>query len=103
MVKRIGKSARRVGYNLERDTVNFLRDKGIFAIRINSMAQRGIFRPVDVVAAPRDTGPEFIQCKRRRKYLHKEETERLKLVCTQFGAKPILCFRDRGLVFEPIK
>jgi len=98
-----GRSARRVGYSLERDCVNFLRDKGIFAIRINSRAQKGILRPVDVVAAPRDGKPEFIQCKRRKKYLGAEEIQRLKLVCTQFGAIPILCYRDQGLKFEQIR
>jgi len=98
-----GKSARRVGYSLERDCVNFLRDKGIFAIRIASRAQTGNLRPIDVVACPRDSKPEFIQCKRRKKYLGAEEIQRLKLVCTQFGAIPILCYREKGLVFEPIQ
>jgi len=97
-----GKSARRIGYSLERDCVNYLRDKGIFAIRITSRAQKGIFRPIDVVAAPRDSKPEFIQCKRRKKYLGADEIQRLKLVCTQFGAVPILCYREKGLVFETI-
>jgi len=100
---RRGKSARRVGYSLERDCVNFLRDKGIFAVRITSRAQKGILRSVDVVASPRDSAPEFIQCKRRKKYLGAEEIQRLKLVCTQFGAVPILCYRDQGLKFEEIR
>jgi len=99
MVRRIGRSARRVGYNLERDTVLFLREQGIFAIRIPSMAQRGVLRSVDVVYCK---APVFVQCKRRKKYLHAEEIERIKLVATQFNAKAELVYRDKGLKFETI-
>ena len=95
-----GKSARRVGYSLERDCVNFLREKGIFAIRIASRAQTGNLRPIDVVACPRDSKPEFIQAKRRLKYLKAEEILRLKMVCTQFGAVPVVCWRDNGIHFK---
>jgi len=98
-----GKSARRVGYSLERGCVNYLRDKGIFAIRLNSMAQKGNLRPIDVVACPRDSRPEFIQAKRRLKYLKKEEILRLKMVCTQFGAVPVVCWRDNGLHFKVLE
>ena len=94
------RSARAKGYTLERDCVNYLREKNVFAIRINSRAQRGPLRPVDVVAC---TNPIFIQCKRRKKYLGKEEKQRIKLVATQFNASAELCFRDRGLKFEIIK
>ena len=93
------KSARRKGYNLERDTVIFLRNQGMFAIRINSRAQKGVLRAIDVVAC---AAPTFIQCKRRKKYLHKEEIERIKLAATQFHASAELVYRDRGLKFEPI-
>ena len=93
------KSARTKGYNLERDAVIFFREQGIFAIRINSRAQKGVLRPIDVVAC---INPIFVQCKRRRKYLGKDEKERIKLAATQFNAKAELCFRDRGLKFEPI-
>jgi len=99
---RKGKSARSKGYRLERDCVLYLREQGIFAIRINSRAQKGILRPIDVVAMPRNGPLKFIQCKYKKKYLGNEEIERLKLVCTQFGAAPVLCYRDRGLVFESI-
>ena len=95
-----GRSARRIGYNLERDTVLFLREQGIFAIRIPSMAQRGVLRSVDVVYTK---VPVFVQCKRRRKYLGKEEIERIKLAATQFNATAELVYRDRGLKFEEIR
>jgi len=95
-----GKSARRIGYNLERDTVLFLREQGIFAIRIPSMAQRGALRAIDVVYCK---SPVFVQCKRRRKYLGKEEIERIKLAATQFNATAELVYRDQGLKFEQIQ
>ena len=100
MVRRIGRSARRVGYSLERDTVLYLREQGIFAIRINSRAQKGVLRAIDVVYCK---NPVFVQCKRRKKYLHAEEKERIKLAATQFNATAELVYRDRGLKFEQIQ
>jgi len=100
-LKRIGRSARRIGYNLERDCVLHYRQQGSFAIRIPSQSQKGILRSIDVVAYHRGVF-YIIQCKRRKKYLHKEEIERIKLASTQWGATPLLCYRDVGLKFETI-
>lgn len=88
---------------MERDCVNYYRAKGFFAIRINSRAQKGIFRSVDVIAYDREVKRLLvIQCKYKKKYLGQEEIERIKLAATQWAGIPILCHRDRGLRFEPI-
>ena len=97
------RSARAKGYNVERDCTNYYREKGFFAIRINSRAQKGIFRSVDVVAYDREVKRFLIiQCKYKKKYLGAEEIGRIKLAATQWGGIPILCYRDRGLKFEEI-
>ena len=96
------RSARAKGYSLERDCVNYYRQQGSFALRINSRAQKGVYRSIDVVAY--HNGVFIInQCKRRKKYLGKEERERIMLAATQFNATPLLCWRENGLRFEPIK
>ena len=95
------KSARAKGYSLERDCVNYYRQQGVFALRINSRSQKGVYRSIDVIAYNQGTF-FIIQCKYKKKYLGKQETERIRLAATQFGATPLLCYRDRGLRFEPI-
>ena len=95
------KNAKKVGYAVEYDCVHFLRDQGCFAQRNPSYNQTGEMRCVDVIyynPATKTFG--FIQCKRRRKYLHKEEKDRILTVARKYGAVAELCFRDRGLIFE---
>ena len=105
MKKRKGnrfKSARQVGYNLERLCVNFYREQGAFAIRVGSQTKEYQKRAIDVIAYHKGVF-YIIQCKRRHDYLRKEEKENLKMAATQFGAIPLLCWRDKGLQFEIIK
>jgi Holliday junction resolvase len=91
------KSAKAKGYSVERDCVLLYRKSGIFAIRIPTRAQVGALRSIDVVAC---RFPEFIQCKRRKKYLYKPEKERIKLTAKNFNGIAMLCWRDNGLKFE---
>ena len=97
-----GKSARRVGYSLERAGVNYYREQGFFAVRITSRSQKGILRPIDFVAFDRQNF-YVVQCKRRLRYLQKEEIERIKLAATQWNAIPLVCWRDNGLKFKRIE
>jgi len=88
------KSARRKGYRLEYDTVQHFKKQGIFATRNPAYNQRGDMRPVDVIVCK---DPIFVQCKYRKKYLHEEEKERIKVACKSFNATAMLVWRDRGI------
>lgn len=110
-LSRRAKSARSKGYAVERDTVNYFRSLGAFALRIPTRSQRKskkyvteyqrILQPIDLVVYYK--GIFWIcQAKRYREYLHAEEKGRILLAKTQFGSRAFLSYRQRGLKFEEI-
>jgi hypothetical protein len=98
--KHWSKSARRVGYNLEYDCVQYFKKKRIFAFRVPTKMQVGELRSIDVIVV---CAGAVQQCKRRKKYLHKPEKERIKVMISNYdNMKAFLCYRDKGLKFERI-
>ena len=97
---KIAKQNRAKGYRVEYDNVWYHRNQNIFAFRIPSRQQKGELSTLDVVVC---TNPvQFHQCKYRHDLMKKEEVERHKSLCKKYDVLPILCWRDRGLKFEPI-
>lgn len=84
---------------------------GSFAMRIPTRAQRKtkysseysrIMQYIDVIAYHRGVF-YIIQCKRhKRLFNNSDEKEGILLAATQFDAKPLLCYKQKGLKFEPI-
>ena len=98
------KNSKKVGYAVEYDCVHFLRDQGCFAQRNPSYNQTGEMRCIDVIYYnPMTKTFGFIQCKRRKKYLHREEKDRIIQVSKKYGAVSELCYRENGLKFEIIE
>jgi len=96
------RKSKAVGYAVERGAVKSYQNRGILAIRIPVYQQVGIFRSIDYIVIEKG---RIGQAKRRKKYLHKPERERIKSCRNQFPNSDLLCelcYRDYGLKFEVI-
>jgi Holliday junction resolvase len=90
---KMAKSNRSKGYNVENDTVNYLRSYGIMAQRIPTQSQRGDKALIDVIAV----NGMIISCKRWRDILGGPERVEFMKICVKYGGKPCLAWRDRGI------
>ena len=100
------KSARGKGYRVENDFVKMMQSWGWFAMRLPSWLQKGIMRAIDgIFYDPFKKIFGFFQAKYNKKYLHKEEKERIQEVCRKYNTIAYFVWRKdeyttRGLKFE---
>ena len=100
------KKARDKGYRAERDGVLLLRRMGCWAKRLRSDEQIGEMRCVDgYYWDPARFIFGFEQTKYQRKYLHKEEKDRIIELCTKYNVEGMFMWREprKGMKFEIIR
>jgi hypothetical protein len=102
LVKRV--RSKRVGYSVEYAAVKNMQARGWWAARNPSMNQRGDASCIDgFYYDPFRKVFGVFQAKRRYKYLHREEKERIKKYASWYNAEASFWWRDKGMHYEVIR
>ena len=81
----------RKGYRFERRVRKLLESYGYVVFRTAGS------KPVDLLAFSRDKG-YVIECKVHRKYIRKEDIDKLLSICEKTGLIPIIAYRENNKV-----